>query len=167
MVDKLPGWSRHRISKLVLLCVALASFTAASAAQPQETKAPKAPKTMTTHPRSTQEVLDHHMKVFGAADLAGTLSDYAPNAVMFTANGPLRGPQAMTPVFQAFFAEFGKPGMKFTMKQQTVEGNYAQIVWTADTADNVYNVGSDAFVVNNGKIVAHFYADHKVAKPKH
>ena len=40
------------------------------------------------------------------------------------------------------------------MKQPSVEGDYADIFWTAETADNVYEVGSDTFVVREGKIVA-------------
>jgi hypothetical protein len=51
-------------------------------------------------------------------------------------------------------AEFGKPGAAFSMKQQFAEGDYAYILWTAETADNVYEVGTDAFVVRDGKIVA-------------
>jgi SnoaL-like domain len=60
--------------------------------------------------------------------------------------------------FQAFFAEFGKPGAAFNMKQQFVEGDYAYILWTAETADNVYEVGTDTFVVRDGKIMAQSFA---------
>jgi hypothetical protein len=49
-------------------------------------------------------------------------------------------------------AEFGKPGATFSMKQQFVEGDYAYILWTAETAD-VYEVGTDTFVVRDDKIV--------------
>jgi len=31
----------------------------------------------------------------------------------------------MKPLFQAMFAEFGKPGAAFSMKQKFVEGDYA------------------------------------------
>ncbi len=51
-------------------------------------------------------------------------------------------------------AEFGKPGATFSMKQQFVEGDCAYILWTAETADNVYEVGTDTFVVRDGKIMA-------------
>jgi ketosteroid isomerase-like protein len=108
--------------------------------------------------RSTQEVLDHHLKAFGDRDLDATLSDYATDAIVFTAEGPLKGHAAITPLFRGFFAEFGKPGLKFTMKRQTVEGDYAYLLWTADTADNIYEMATDAFVIRNGKIVAHFIA---------
>jgi ketosteroid isomerase-like protein len=106
---------------------------------------------------STKEVLDNHLKCFGEGDLKGILFDYAPGAVLFTSAGPLRGADAMRPLFQALIAEFGKPGAAFRMKQQSVEGDYAYILWTAETADNVYEVGTDTFVVRDGKIVAQSY----------
>jgi ketosteroid isomerase-like protein len=104
--------------------------------------------------KSTNEVIDHHLKAFDALDLNGVLSDYAPDAVFITPNGPLRGPDAIKPLFQSMIAEFAKPGAAFNMKQQFVEGDYAYIVWTAETADNVYELGTDTFVVRDSKIVA-------------
>jgi ketosteroid isomerase-like protein len=102
----------------------------------------------------TKDVLANHLKCFGEGDLKGILSDYAPGAVLFTPDGPLRGADAIRPLFQAMIAEFRKPGAVFTMKQQFVEGDYAYILWTAETADNVYEVGTDTFVVRDDKIVA-------------
>jgi ketosteroid isomerase-like protein len=103
---------------------------------------------------STKDVLDHHLKCFDKRDLKGLLSDYAPGAVLFTPDGSLRGAEAIGPLFQAMIAEFGKPGAAFSLKHQSVEGDYAYILWTAETADNVYEVGTDTFVVRDGKIVA-------------
>ena len=40
------------------------------------------------------------------------------------------------------------------MKQQFVENEHAYILWTAETADNVYELGTDTFLVRDGKIVA-------------
>ena len=107
---------------------------------------------------STKSVVDNHLKCFGEGDLKGLLSDYAPGAVLFLPDGPLRGAEAITPFFQALFAEFGKPGAAFSLKQQSVEGDYAYILWTAETADNVYELGTDTFVVRDGKIVAQSFA---------
>jgi ketosteroid isomerase-like protein len=103
---------------------------------------------------STKEVIDHHLEAFAERDLKGVLADYAPGAVFFTPQGKLRGPDAVRPLFQAMFAEFSKPGAAFSMKQQFVDGDYAYILWSAETADNVYELGTDTFVVRNGKIVA-------------
>ena len=107
---------------------------------------------------SAQEILDHHLQCFGEGDLDGILSDYAPEAVLFTPDGPLRGLAEIRPLFEAMFAEFGKPGATFEMKQMSVEGSYAYILWTAETAENLYEMGTDTFVVSDGKIVAQSFA---------
>jgi ketosteroid isomerase-like protein len=102
---------------------------------------------------TTQEVLDHHLNAFGEGDLEDILSDYAADAVLFTQNGTLKGVDAIKPLFEALFAEFSKPGVTFEMPTQAVEGEYAYIVWTAETPDNSYELGTDTFVVRNGQIV--------------
>ena len=107
---------------------------------------------------ATKDVLTHHVKCFSEGDLTGILSDYATGAVLFTPNGPLKGIDAMRPLFEQLFAEFKKPGAAFSMKLQSVEGDYAYILWTAETADKVYEIGTDTFVVRDGKIVAQSFA---------
>lgn len=103
---------------------------------------------------STKEVVEQHLKCFREGDLKGILADYAPGAVFFTPDGLLRGADEIKPLFQAMIAEFGKPGAAFNMKHQSVDGDYAYILWTAETADNVYALGTDTFIVRDGKIVA-------------
>jgi ketosteroid isomerase-like protein len=107
---------------------------------------------------STKDILDNHLSAFFKRDIDGVLSDYAPNAIMFTQNGTLRAADEIRPFFQALFAEFGKGQSSFNMQQQTVEGDYGYIVWTAETADNVYEVATDTFVVRDGKIAAQSFA---------
>jgi ketosteroid isomerase-like protein len=104
--------------------------------------------------KSTKDIVDRHLKAFGERDLDGVLADYAPGAVFFTQQGPLRGPGAIRPLFQGMIAEFAKPGATFSMQKQFVEGDHAYILWSAETADNVYELGTDTFVVRDGKIVA-------------
>ena len=106
---------------------------------------------------STKDVLDHHLKSFGEGDLEGILSDYSPGVVFFTANRALRGIDEIRSLFQAMIAEFGKPGAAFHLKQQFIEGDHAYILWNAETADNFYELGTDTFVVSDGKIVAQSY----------
>ena len=104
--------------------------------------------------KSTKDVIDHHLQAFGERDLKGVLADYAPDVVFFTPQGALRGPDAIRPLFVAMMAEFSKPGATFTMKQQFFADDYAYILWTAETTDNVYELGTDTFVVREGKIIA-------------
>ena len=113
---------------------------------------------------STKDVLERHLKYFGEGDLNGILSDYAPGAVMFTADGPLRGVDAIRPLFQVLIAEFEKPGATFGMKVQSIEGDCGYILWNAETADNVYELGTDTFVVREGKIVAQSFTSKIMPK---
>jgi hypothetical protein len=69
-----------------------------------------------------------------------------------------KGPGRDQTFFQALVSEFGKPGASFSMREQRVEGDYAYILWSAETADNSYETATDTFVVRNGKIVAQSFA---------
>ena len=114
---------------------------------------------------STREVLQRHLKCFAEGDLEGVLSDYAPGAIMFTAEKLLKGADAMRPLFQALIAEFGEPGAVFTMKAQFIEGEYGYILWAGETADKVYEMATDTFVVRDGKIVAQSFTGKIATKP--
>jgi len=104
--------------------------------------------------RTTKDVLDQHLKSLGDNDLNGVLADYSSHAVLFVPGGPLRGTDAIRSFFQVILSEFAKPGASFSMHQQFVEGEYAYILWSAETADNSYEAATDTFVVRDGKIVA-------------
>jgi ketosteroid isomerase-like protein len=113
---------------------------------------------------TTGEVLDQHLKCFGDNDLDGVVADYSSDAVLFVPDRPLKGREAIKPFFQAFFAEFAKPGASFSMRQRYVEGEYAYILWSAETADNSYEAATDTFVVRDGKIVAQSFAAKIIPK---
>ena len=127
-------------------------------------------ETAKVQPMSTKEVLERHLKCFGDGDLAGLLSDYVPDTVVFRPNGfggsggVAKGPTALRAVFSIVLAEFARPGTRFELRQQAIEGDYAYIVWEAETAQNVYELGSDTFIVKDGKIVAQSIAAKIVPK---
>ena len=114
---------------------------------------------------ATKDVLDHHLKCFGESDIEGILSDYARGAVLFTPNGPLKGVDSIRPLFERLIAEFRKPGATFSLNLQSVDGDHAYILWAAETADNVYEMATDTFVVRDGKIIAQSFVG-KIT-PKH
>ncbi len=114
---------------------------------------------------STSDVLGRHLKSFAERDVPGLLADYSPDAVLFAPGGPLNGPNAIKPLFDALVSEFSKPGSSFTLLEQSIQGDYAYIRWTAETADQSYEFATDTFVVRNGKIVAQSFAAR--IQPKH
>ena len=105
---------------------------------------------------TTQDVLTHHLNSIG--DIAGTMADYTAESRFFTPDGLLRGSEAIRRFFVRMFEEFAKPGMSFEMLRQEVDGDSAYIVWRAETADNIFELGSDTFIVRNGKIVTQTFA---------
>jgi hypothetical protein len=104
--------------------------------------------------KSTNDILSHHLQAIKQGDVNAVLSDYAPDAVLFRKDGVFKGIDAIRPVFEKFVAEFQKPGTKSDTKQRLVEGDYAYMVWTAQTPDNIYELATDTFVMRKGKIAA-------------
>jgi ketosteroid isomerase-like protein len=107
---------------------------------------------------STKDVLDQHLKSFYENDLKGVLADYSSDAVLFTPGGPLKNSEAIRLFFHALLSEFEKPGASFSLSEQCIQGDYAYILWSAETAENSYEAATDTFVVRNGKIVAQSFA---------
>ena len=121
---------------------------------------------MTTTPVNTTEAaVSEHLRCFGASDVEGIVAGYAEDAAMYSMMGTVRGHAELRQMFTSLFAEFGRPGTKFEMKHQIYDGEIGFIVWSAETADNVYELGTDTFVVRDGQIVAQTFA--ATMKPKH
>jgi predicted SnoaL-like aldol condensation-catalyzing enzyme len=107
---------------------------------------------------TTHDVLTHHLKSFGVGDIVGTMADYTAESKFFISEGLLRGPEAIRSFFVKLFQEFAKPGTSFEMLRQEVDGDTAYIVWKAETADNRFELATDTFIVQNGKIVTQTFA---------
>jgi ketosteroid isomerase-like protein len=107
---------------------------------------------------STEAVVGHHLLCFGTGDLEGILSDYTAEAVICSPGGVVRGREAIAEMFRGFFAEFGKPGTTFNLQHKTYDGEIGYITWSAETPDNRYELGTDTFVVRDGKITAQTFA---------
>jgi len=105
---------------------------------------------------STQEVINHHLQAFGEGDAAAILEDCADDAVMIANDGTvLRGKQQLEQMVGEMLADFDDPGASFEMGQIVVEGDIAMITWTAETGSSVYELGSETYLIRDGKIVTH------------
>jgi ketosteroid isomerase-like protein len=107
---------------------------------------------------TTEEVLQRHLRCFSEGDLEGVLSDYSADAVLFTPGGPLKGHGAIREFFRPLIREFQQPGTTFSMRLQSIDGEFGYALWSAETADNVYEMATDTHVVRGGKIVAQSFA---------
>ena len=87
------------------------------------------------------------------------MADYTDEVQVLHAGWPeLQGSEAIRKFFGRLFEEFAKPGTSFEMLRQEVDGDTASIVWKAETADNRFELGTDTFIVQNGKIVTQTFA---------
>jgi len=158
------GISRRALGIVVAGWLVVAGCAPSEPAGPAAAPAPSPQGTNTMS--STADVLKAHMDAFGAGNMDAMLAGYSDDAVMFTPQGIVQGKAALRPVFTALFAEWGKPTTKFTLKQNLVSGNHAAIYWDAETDDNIYEGGVDAFVIRDGKKVAHFFSAKITPKKK-
>ena len=107
----------------------------------------------------TQAVLDHHLAAFMAGDTDMVLEDYTDDSVVMTVDGTFRGREALRPVFASFFSTLFAPGTyDLTMDYTEVVGDVAFISWQAKCGEADVRLGTDTFVVRDGKIVAQTFA---------
>lgn len=108
---------------------------------------------------STQDILNHHLGSFGAADVEETLKDFTEDSVLITGEATLKGLDQLRAFFTEGYAGIFRPGtFEFTMDRMDVSGDVAFIQWhtTGDTAD--ITLGTDTFVIRDGKIAVQTFA---------
>ncbi len=105
--------------------------------------------------QQTQATLAHHLQALGQGTDA-ILSDYTENSILFTPNGPVRGLGELRTFFEAFISNLPSGMMEaFEMVRQDVDGEIAYILWKAEP---FAPLGTDTFVVRNGKIMVQTFA---------
>jgi ketosteroid isomerase-like protein len=113
----------------------------------------------------TRTIIDHHLAAFGAGDTDEILRDYTGESVLITPNGNVRGLAALRAAFDGFFGGLFAPGTyEFTMDVLHVEGDVAYIVWHAACASANVPLGTDTFIVRDGKIAVQTFAAQIVEK---
>jgi ketosteroid isomerase-like protein len=111
----------------------------------------------------TREVLTHHLTAFGSNDLNEIMKDYTEESEVLTPDGPIKGLSAIRTFFADFFVTIPS-GSVFEMKQLTVTGNAAYIVWSSKSPVASISFGTDTFFLEDGKIKLHTVAAHILPK---
>ncbi len=106
---------------------------------------------------STEQVLLHHLEAFDKG-VDAILADYAPDCVLLTAKGPLRGHEQIRTVFQWLLDNVFTAGSSFKMIRQLVEGEIAYIVWSAESEKYRIPLASDTYLIRDGKIAIQTFA---------
>jgi hypothetical protein len=108
---------------------------------------------------STEEVLARHWRDFQAGDVESILKDYAPDAMVITAQATRKGVAQIRAAFETLFAEI-MPAKTSTAKleKEVVEGELAFILWSGSSDKYKIPFATDTFLVRGGKIVRQTFA---------
>ena len=109
---------------------------------------------------TTETTLTHHLDAFAEQNHAETMADYTEESVVVTNLGTFRGLDEIAGMFEDFYAEFSQEGATIEVEQQTVEGDFAYIVWHGETPENVYEFATDTFYVPDETIEFQTFAGH-------
>ena len=108
---------------------------------------------------SAEAVLNHHLESFGAGDVDETMKDFTEDSVLITPDGTLTGLEDIRAVFAGFYSGLFKPGTyEFTMDRAEVVGDVAYIVWRSVNEGAEVTLGTDTFVVRDGKVAVQTFA---------
>jgi ketosteroid isomerase-like protein len=109
----------------------------------------------------TKEVIEHHLGAFGSGDVDEMLKDYTESSVLMTPDGELKGLDSLRGAFADMLGGIFKPGTyEFTMDRMAVEGDVGFVKWHATTSAGEIPVGTDTFVIRDGKIAVQSFVMH-------
>ncbi len=106
----------------------------------------------------TDTVLDHHLDAFAGQDLEEIMVDYAEDSTVVTNLGVYRGLDGIEELFVGLFDEFSQDGTTLEVDDTIVEGDFAYLLWHAETPDQVYEFCTDTFYIPENTIEFQTYA---------
>jgi ketosteroid isomerase-like protein len=117
---------------------------------------------MDIKPSDTQSVVRNHLQAFlEQKGIDEILSDYDDEARFVTEGKTYRGKREIRSFFEAFIASLPPDAIdRFSLRTMRVEGEIAYITWSA--GEQIL-LGTDTFVIREGKIVSQTVAMHPAA----
>ncbi len=114
----------------------------------------------------TETVVRNHLQAFLEQNgVDAIVQDYNEAALFYTEAKIYHGKQEIHDFFADFIESFPAGAMgRFELRSLQVEGNLAYITWSV--GDEI-PLGTDTFVVDNGKIVSQTFAMHAAAPAYH
>ena len=108
--------------------------------------------------RETTEILDRQNLYFVKGDVDELMKDFSEQAMLFTPDGVLEGIDSIKKFYTDVTTNVLPPGSDFKISRQEVRGQTAYIVWSAESKNYHFPLGTDTFVIKDGKIIAQTFA---------
>lgn len=114
---------------------------------------------MNTRTTETETAVRNHLRTFlERKGVAAILSDYDADARLYSEARVYHGTREIQDFFTGFLEALPAAAFdRFAVRTLRVEGNLAYLTWSAGPE---IPLGTDTFVVENGKIVAQTFAMH-------
>ena len=103
-------------------------------------------------PDAMRSMLTHHLSSFQGNDLEAIMSDYTQESILITADATYKGRAEIRGFFSKLMPLFPKQNTSFELDKMIVTDNLLFIVWHASAPTVKVSLGSDTFLVRNGKI---------------
>jgi ketosteroid isomerase-like protein len=107
---------------------------------------------------TAEDFANARLAAFGRGDIDAIVAQYADDAVVITPQGTLRGPAQIRGMIETIIAEFAQPGVSFELMHRAAEGPVANFVWRAETNANVWDLGTETYVLENGRVAFQTFA---------
>jgi hypothetical protein len=108
--------------------------------------------------RETADILDRQNLYFVKGDVDGIMKDFAEQSMLFTHDGVLEGIDSIRKFYTDVTSNILPPGSNFKISRQEVRGQTAYIVWSAESKNYRFPLGTDTFFIKDGKIIAQTFA---------
>lgn len=107
---------------------------------------------------ATRDIVLHHLASFQDNDLEAVLSDYTNESVLITQDATYTGPEEIKVFFAALMIHFPKKTSDFELDKVVVSNELVYIAWHAHTPSLEVSLGTDTFIVREGKIIQQTFA---------
>lgn len=101
----------------------------------------------------TKAVLEHHLKAFSENNLEEVMADYTAESILVTPDSTYTGLASIQNLFVGLFPAFPTEGTTIEMDNMFIQDELAYILWHADTPTLDIPMGTDTFIIVDGKIV--------------
>lgn len=107
---------------------------------------------------TTKAVIEHHLEAFGSGTIDSLLADYTEESVILTPNGQIKGLEEIKALFEGMFPLFPAEGSEFVLDKMEINNQLGYIVWHANTPVATIPLGTDSYIVKDGKIMQQTFA---------
>lgn len=102
---------------------------------------------------TAQTTLQHHLESLGNNDIDELMKDFTEKSEVWTPEGDIVGLKAISSFFSYAFTLFPKGSTRLDIKKMIVKGNKAYIFWDAESSIIKVPIGTDSFIIKDGKIL--------------